>query len=127
MYRYLNEKHEFAPEYDENDTSIVSADYVLLSIGQCIDWGKLLEGTKIEIDKGGRAIADSDTYQTAEEDVFVGGDAYMGPKFVIDAIASGKQAATYIGHYVQPDMDMKTGIFERNFKMIDYSDRKSVV
>lgn len=115
----FNEKHEFAPEYDENDTSIVSADYVLLSIGQCIDWGKLLEGTKIEIDKGGRAIADSDTYQTAEEDVFVGGDAYMGPKFVIDAIASGKQAATYIGHYVQPDMDMKTGIFERNFKMID--------
>lgn len=115
----FDEDHMFAPKYDENDTIVMPADYVLFSVGQGINWGKLLEGTSVEIGRGNRPIADPETYQTAEADIFVGGDVYTGPKFVIDAIAAGKQAATYIGHYVQPDMDMKTGIFKREFRMID--------
>ncbi len=35
--------------------------------------------------------ADMLTYQTAQPDVFVGGDVYTGPRFAIDAIAAGKQ------------------------------------
>ena len=36
-------------------------------------------------------MADKVTYQTAEPDIFVGGDVYTGPKFAIDAIAAGKE------------------------------------
>jgi len=81
---------------DENEVVTVPADYVLLSVRQSIDWGKLLEGSKVELGRGNTVIADSFTYQTAQPDVFVGGDAYSGPKFAIDAIAAGKEAAIWL-------------------------------
>ena len=46
-------------------------------------------------------MADGLTYQTAEPDIFVGGDVYTGPKFAIDAIAAGKEGAISIHRYVQ--------------------------
>ena len=36
------------------------------------------------------------TLQTGEEDIFVGGDVYTGPRFAIDAIAAGKITDTEI-------------------------------
>ena len=47
-------------------------------------------------------MADAVTYQTAQPDVFVGGDVYTGPKFAIDAIAAGKEGAVSIHRFVQP-------------------------
>ena len=64
-----------------------------VSIGQSIRWGSLLDGAKVELGRGGAAVADPLTYQTAQPDIFVGGDVYTGPKFAIDAIAAGKQGA----------------------------------
>ena len=93
--------HRFSPVYDESDTVFVPCDNVVLSIGQSIEWGELLAGSKVELGRGNGAVADHKTYQTAEPDVFVGGDAYTGPKFVIDAIAAGHEAAVSIHRYVQ--------------------------
>ena len=84
---------KFAPKYDENDTITVPADYVLLTVGQSIIWGDLLKDTKVEFNRNGTIKADALTYQTAEPDIFAGGDVYTGPKFAIDAIAAGKEAA----------------------------------
>jgi hypothetical protein len=39
----------FNPAYDENAIEIVKADYVLIAIGQSIDWGKLLEESIAEL------------------------------------------------------------------------------
>ena len=50
------------------------------------------EGTKVELNPNGTIKADPVTFQTAEPDIFVGGDAYTGPKFAIDAIAAGRKA-----------------------------------
>ena len=85
----FNAEKRFAPVYDENDTITIECDNVLLSIGQQIIWGNLLAGTKVELNKNGTAKADPVTYQTAEPDIFVGGDVYTGPRFAIDAIAAG--------------------------------------
>ena len=74
--------HRFAPKYDEEDTITVPADTVLLSIGQSIEWGSLLEGSKVKLGRGNTAQADSLTYQTGEKDVFVGGDCCTGPKLL---------------------------------------------
>ncbi len=93
--------HRFSPVYDESDTRFVPCDNVILSIGQSIEWGDLLAGSKVELGRGNGAVADPKTYQTAEPDVFVGGDAYTGPKFVIDAIAAGHEAAISIHRYAQ--------------------------
>jgi NADPH-dependent glutamate synthase beta subunit-like oxidoreductase len=47
----------FAPKYDENSTLTVPADYVLVSVGQRIEWGGLLEGSSVELDRGNTAPA----------------------------------------------------------------------
>ncbi|MBQ9152248.1 MAG: FAD-dependent oxidoreductase, partial [Solobacterium sp.] len=63
----------FNPQYDEDTTITLDADYVLSAIGQSIEWGNLLDGEKVELNRNRTAKADSWTYQTAQEDVFVGG------------------------------------------------------
>ena len=115
----FNSDGRFAPEYDENDTMIVETDVVLLSIGQSIEWGKLLDGSKVELNRNNTAKADGLTYQTAEKDVFVGGDAFTGPKFAINAIAAGKEAAISLHRFVQPGQSLTLGRDRREYHMFD--------
>jgi heterodisulfide reductase subunit A-like polyferredoxin len=63
-------------------------------------------------------VADKLTYQTAEEDIFVGGDVFTGPKFAIDAIAAGKEAAESLHRYVQHG-HMTIGRNRRDFIELD--------
>ena len=105
----------FNPTYDENDTQTLECDHVLLSIGQAIQWGDLLKGSKVELGRGNGAVADPVTYQTAQSDIFVGGDVYTGPKFAIDAIAAGKEGAVSIHRFVQPNTSLTIGRNRRQF------------
>ena len=99
--RVFDDDGRFAPEYDENDLVTIECDQVVFAIGQSIEWGNLLEGSAVELGRGQGAVADPQTYQTAEPDIFVGGDVYTGPKFAIDAIAAGHEAAVSIHRFVQ--------------------------
>ena len=113
----------FNPQYDENDTKTVKCSHVFLSIGQTTIWGDLLKGTKVEID-GVRVKADKLTYQTTDPDVFIGGDVYTGPRFAIDAIAAGKEAAISIHRYVQPHSSLTIGRNRRDFIELDKNNIK---
>lgn len=115
----LDENGRFAPVYDENQTKTVACSHVYLSIGQAIEWGHLLDGSKVEMGRGNGAVADSLTYQTAQEDIFVGGDVYTGPKFAIDAIAAGKEGAVSIHRFVQPNTSLTIGRNRRDFIALD--------
>ncbi|MDO4974476.1 MAG: FAD-dependent oxidoreductase [Eubacteriales bacterium] len=86
----------------------VECDAILAAIGQRIELDGLDLGA-LCCDEKGRVQADSVTYQTAQPDIFVGGDAYTGPKFAIDAIAQGKQAAISIHRYVHPGQSLVIG------------------
>lgn len=119
--RVFDENHRFGPQYDDNDTQVVEAENVLLAIGQSIVWGGLLEGTKVVLNRYATAQADSFTYQTAEPDIFVGGDAFTGPKFAINAIAAGKQGAISIHRYVQPGQSLTLGRDRREYHAFDKS------
>ena len=114
-----DENGRFSPAYDEADTKTVPCDRVFLSIGQSIQWGSLLEGTKVELGRGNGAKADSLTYQTAEPDIFVGGDVYTGPKFAIDAIAAGREGAISIHRFVRPHSSLTIGRNRRDFVALD--------
>lgn len=109
----------FSPTYDENDTMTVECEHVFLSIGQSIQWGDLLAGTKVALGRGNGAVADSLTYQTDEPDIFVGGDVYTGPKFAIDAIAAGREGAISIHRFVQPHSSLTIGRNRREFIELD--------
>lgn len=109
----------FNPTYDENQSILIHADYVLVSIGQSIEWGDLTAGTSIELNPNKTIKADLFTYQTGEHDIFAGGDIVTGPKFAIDAIASGKQGAISIHRYVHKGQSLTIGRSKREFKALD--------
>jgi NADPH-dependent glutamate synthase beta subunit-like oxidoreductase len=115
----FDEENHFNPKYDEDDLITVECENVLLSIGQSIIWGDLLSGSKVELGRGGGAVADSLTYQTTEPDIFVGGDVYTGPKFAIDAIAAGKEGAISLHRFVRPNSSMIIGRNRRKFIELD--------
>lgn len=117
-----DESGRFNPTYDENETMAVACKHVIFSVGQSIVWGDLLAGSKVELGRGNGAVADALTYQTAEPDIFVGGDVYTGPKFAIDAIAAGREGAISIHRFVQPHSSLTIGRNRRDFIALDKED-----
>ena len=89
-------------------------DSVIAAIGQSIDWGSLDVG-KLKTDKRGRAQIAEVTYQSAQEDIFLGGDVVTGPKFAIDAIAQGREGAISLHRFVNEGQDLKLGRNRRDF------------
>lgn len=115
-------EHKFNPQYDENDTITVPCSNVLLAIGQSAVWNDLLKGTKVELRRNGTVVADPVTYQTAESDIFVGGDIYHGARFAIDAIADGKKACESMHRYVHPGQSLTINRDLREFKELNKDD-----
>ena len=110
---------KFNPTYDEDSITIVPCDHVIFAIGQSINWGNLLNRENIEFHHGNYPKADSLTYQTSVPDIFVGGDVNTGPKFVIDAIEQGHQAADSLHRFVQPGTSLTIGKNRRQFIELD--------
>ena len=96
-----DEDQKFSPTYDENDIKAIKADSFIFAIGPTTYLGDLLKDSKVELFRNAYPIADKLTYQTNEPDIFVGGDFYTGPSFVIDAIAQGHEASESLHRYVQ--------------------------
>ena len=97
---------------------IVEIDSVIGAVGQTVDWGTLDVGA-LKTTKKNTAEADSLTYQTAQPDIFVGGDCCTGPKFAIDAIAAGKEAAISLHRYVHPGQTLTAGRDRREYRALD--------
>ena len=112
----------FNPQYDEQDTIEVKCENILMAIGQSAEWGHLLDGTKVEVRPNGTAVADKVTYQTGEPDIFVGGDIYHGARFVIDAIAEGKEGMVSINRFVHEGQSLTIGRDLRQFIELDRDD-----
>ena len=100
---------------------VIEVDSVISAIGQGIDWGKLDIG-ELKTGKKGTAVADPVTYQTAQPDIFVGGDVYTGPKFAIDAIAAGREGAESLHRFVQDGQSLTRGRNLREFYELDKKD-----
>ncbi len=117
--RVYDENGKFSPIYDEEDTVKVECKHVIFAIGQAIDWGHILDGIDMNLRANGGAIANKLTYQTNVSDIFVGGDVYTGPKFAIDAIAAGREAAISLHRYVQENCTLTIGRNRRDFIALD--------
>ena len=72
-------------------------DNVIEAIGQ---QPEIPAGFGLALGRGNIVAADADTLATAKSGVFAGGDASTGPASVIEAIASGRQAAISIDKYL---------------------------
>lgn len=116
--------HRFNPEYDEEDCITVHADNLLMAIGQASVLGNMLEGTKVALRLNGTIAADPLTRQTAEPDIFVGGDIFTGARFAIDAIAGGREGAVSINRFVHPGNRLDIARDRREFIELDKEDIK---
>lgn len=109
----------FSPVFDESITETVECDAVLYCIGQRPDYRELLKGTNVELNPNGTIKADPVTYQTSEPDIFAGGDVCHGARFVIDAIAAGREGAVSLHRFVQPNTSLTIGRNRRQFIELD--------
>ncbi|MBR5409716.1 MAG: FAD-dependent oxidoreductase [Clostridia bacterium] len=117
--KVYDENRRFSPVYDENETITVPCENVLQAIGQSAVWGDLLKDTKVELKPNGTVVHDPVTYETAEPDIFVGGDIATGARFAIDAIAAGKMACESMHRSVHPGQSQRVGRDLREFKELN--------
>ena len=103
----FDENGRFNPRYDDCKLTSYEADTIIVAIGQM---GELEFADKegIALTPPGGLEADPVTLQTPIDWVFAGGDAYYGPKSVVDAIASGKTAAESMHRFIN-GQDLKEG------------------
>ena len=120
------ETGKFSPLYDESETMEIEAEQIIFAIGQAIEWGDLLKDSKVTFWRGNYPLADKLTYQTADEDIFVGGDVFTGPKFVIDAIAAGHEVADALARHVRPNAHPTIAFNHRGFTTLNKEDLKLV-
>ena len=99
----FDENGAFRPEYDENETLILEADNILIAIGQMgeLDFTK---SENIPVTRPGGLEVDPVTLQSPIDWVFAGGDAVYGPKSVVEAVESGKQAAISIDRFINGEV-----------------------
>ena len=77
----------------------IPADIIIVAVGQGIESAGL-EQSGIQIQRGGRLMANPTTQLSEMEGIFAGGDCVTGPATVIRAIAAGKVAAANIDEYL---------------------------
>ena len=77
----------------------IPADIIIVAVGQGIESAGL-EQSGIQIQRGGRLMANPTAQLSEMEGIFAGGDCVTGPATVIRAIAAGKVAAANIDEYL---------------------------
>ena len=92
--RVYDENQRFAPKFDDSVSTEIEGDTVLLSVGQSADLSFLdPQRDGIEMRSPQQIVNDPLTGTTSAPGVFIAGDIAYGPRLMIHAIASGKQAA----------------------------------
>ncbi|MCI7136557.1 MAG: FAD-dependent oxidoreductase [Candidatus Limivicinus sp.] len=97
---------------------MIEVSSVIGAIGQKVDLGGIApEG--MTFNPNGTVIAEALTYQTAQPDIFAGGDVVTGPKFAIDAIAAGHEAAISLHRFVHKGQSLTLARNRRDFIQLD--------
>lgn len=99
--RVFDEQRRFAPQFDPTDLTTIHANTVLWGVGQQPDLSFADGQTDIQRTDRGLIQCDAVTNTTSAPDVFIAGDVSYGPKLLIHAVASGKQAARAVYEFVR--------------------------
>lgn len=102
------------------DAGEIVCDTVIAAIGQRVDLGGIAPEAMV-IRENGTIDAAELTYQTAQKDIFAVGDVLTGPKYVIDAIAAGREAAISMHRFMRPKTSLTLNRNRRDFIELDKS------
>lgn len=106
---YFDENRRAVIEKEENSEHTIEVDTVIFATGQRTD---LSMDSGLERGRGNCIVADSGL-KTSAEGIFACGDAIYGTKSVIQAIASGREAASNIDKYLGGDGDISEVLCEK--------------
>ncbi len=90
----------FSPSYDENQTTLLEANTIIITIGQMSNLS-FLKDTAVKIDERGRVEWNQATQMSSARGVFLSGEVVTGPGSAIAAVANGHRAALAIHLYCQ--------------------------
>jgi NADPH-dependent glutamate synthase beta subunit-like oxidoreductase len=107
----FNEQGQFCPEYSAH-MECVSADQVIVALGQTADLSFLKDNRQIKIERG-LIVISSDSMETGAKGVYAGGDITRTSGAIIDAIADGRRAASSIDQALGGTGDIDEVLFAR--------------
>ena len=114
-----DEEGNFSPQYDECETTFVSAENILMAVGQAVDLSFLDEKYQIQLNRGMIDVAD-DTLMTSRKGVFAAGDVITaGATTVIGAITGGRKAANGMNSYLNVKVASVDTNNEKDFITLD--------
>ncbi len=88
----FDDEGKFNPSFDEKETTTIEADMLILAIGQAPDLPWQPENP-FKMSESGLVEVNPSTMKTSIPGVFACGDITRGPTSIVEALASGKQAA----------------------------------
>jgi putative selenate reductase len=114
------------PIPDQFDTFLM--DSLISAVGEHVD-SDILQKNGISLSKNGYAVVDPETLETSCENVFIGGDARMGPATIVKGIADGTRFAQTVlkrENKGKLDLDSITG-FDALKRQKEIQDKKAVM
>jgi formate dehydrogenase (NADP+) beta subunit len=130
-------KRKLVPTGEEN--VFFEADDILIAIGQENSFPWIERDLGLEFDEWEMPVVDKNTFVSKLPNVFFGGDAALGPKNIITAVAQGHQAAISIDLFCNgedvndrpaPDVKLfstKMGIHEWSYDSVVTTDNRYIV
>ena len=89
----------FAPTFDNNVTTLLEADTIIITIGQ-MSKNDLFNDSSVKMDKG-RVTWNPATQMSSAKNIFVAGEVVTGPGSAIAAVANGRRAALAMHLFIQ--------------------------
>lgn len=96
----FDKDRRFNPAFDNNQTTLIEADTIIITIGQMSNMS-FLKDSPVQVDERGRAVWDPKTHMSSVKGVFFSGEVVTGPGSAIAAAASGHRSGMAIHLYLQ--------------------------
>ncbi len=90
----------FNPSFDEETSQTIAADTVFLAVGQSVDLTKISKGLDLPQTESGTLATTENTWETQVSGIFTAGDVATEPTSVVEAMATGRQAASQIDAFL---------------------------
>jgi len=96
----FDEAGRFSPVVRPDSEQVMTADSVVVAVGQAVDWDLLSAADGLLETRAGFLRIDPNTMATNVKRIFAGGDVVSGPDVAVQAIVAGHRAATSIDRFL---------------------------
>ncbi len=113
----------FNPRFEAGSESVITADSIILSVGQTSDLSFLRAEDGVKTTPRGTIEIDEETLATSAPGIYAGGDVAFGPRLIIDATADGRKAARSIHQFLRGNVSWQQRVRLPIIQLRSASDR----